>query len=126
MIVGYVGDNDRPYCVACWSRLATAGREPLKLLVTETGERRDTFRLIDDCFECHAKIDYEDITDLCSDKREPAEAPMDPDGERQLVSSGAPFEDVIGFSRAVRVGNLVVVSGTAPTEVASGDKEPTE
>ena len=30
------------------------------------------------------------------------------------VSSGSPFEGVIGFSRAVRVGNRVLVSGTAP------------
>jgi hypothetical protein len=27
-----------------------------KWLITETGERRDTFRIIDDCFECGAKI----------------------------------------------------------------------
>jgi enamine deaminase RidA (YjgF/YER057c/UK114 family) len=33
---------------------------------------------------------------------------------RTLVSSGSPFEPVIGFSRAVRVGDRVVVSGTAP------------
>jgi enamine deaminase RidA (YjgF/YER057c/UK114 family) len=33
---------------------------------------------------------------------------------RQLVSSGSPFEKSIGFSRAVRVGERVVVSGTAP------------
>jgi enamine deaminase RidA (YjgF/YER057c/UK114 family) len=33
---------------------------------------------------------------------------------RQLVSSGSPFEATIGFSRAIRIGNTVVVSGTAP------------
>jgi enamine deaminase RidA (YjgF/YER057c/UK114 family) len=34
--------------------------------------------------------------------------------ERKLVSSGSPFEPVIGFSRAVRVSDRVLVSGTAP------------
>jgi enamine deaminase RidA (YjgF/YER057c/UK114 family) len=33
---------------------------------------------------------------------------------RQLVTSGSPFEKAIGFSRAVRVGDRVLVSGTAP------------
>jgi enamine deaminase RidA (YjgF/YER057c/UK114 family) len=33
---------------------------------------------------------------------------------RQLVSSGSPFEPTIGFSRAVRVGDRVLVAGTAP------------
>lgn len=33
---------------------------------------------------------------------------------RRLVSSGSPFEATIGFSRAVRVGDRVLVSGTAP------------
>ena len=33
---------------------------------------------------------------------------------RKHVSSGSPFEPRIGFSRAVRVGHLVAVSGTAP------------
>ena len=32
--------------------------------------------------------------------------------ERQRVSSGSPFEDVFGFSRAVRVGDRIFVSGT--------------
>ncbi|HEX3334361.1 MAG TPA: RidA family protein [Acidimicrobiales bacterium] len=34
--------------------------------------------------------------------------------ERQRVTSGSPFEPTIGFSRAVRVGDRVVVSGTGP------------
>jgi enamine deaminase RidA (YjgF/YER057c/UK114 family) len=34
--------------------------------------------------------------------------------DRQRVSSGSPFESQIGFCRAVRVGDRVLVSGTAP------------
>ena len=34
--------------------------------------------------------------------------------ERQHARSGSPFETAIGFSRAVRVGGTIAVSGTAP------------
>ena len=42
--------------------------------------------------------------------------------ERQLISSGAAFEDRVGYSRAVRVGARVWVSGTAP--IMPGDVDP--
>jgi enamine deaminase RidA (YjgF/YER057c/UK114 family) len=34
--------------------------------------------------------------------------------ERRHTRSGSPYEKRIGFSRAVRVGSTIVVSGTAP------------
>ena len=34
--------------------------------------------------------------------------------ERRRARSGSPFETAIGFSRAVRAGDRILVSGTAP------------
>ena len=39
---------------------------------------------------------------------------------RKLVSSGSPLEPVIGFSRAVRVGNMIAIAGTAPIAASGG------
>jgi len=33
---------------------------------------------------------------------------------RRRIASGSPFEPVVGFSRALRVGDRVLVAGTAP------------
>jgi len=45
---------------------------------------------------------------------------------RKAVSTGSPYEPLIGISRAVRIGNIVAVAGTAPLgpdgkTVAPGD-----
>ena len=43
---------------------------------------------------------------------------------RKLVASGSVFEPRIGFSRAVRIGSIVAVSGTAPIAPDGGVAAP--
>jgi enamine deaminase RidA (YjgF/YER057c/UK114 family) len=43
--------------------------------------------------------------------------------ERQRIASGSPYEPVMGFSRAIRVGPHVFVAGTAPI-MPEGEEPP--
>lgn len=47
-------------------------------------------------------------------------------GKRSSISTGSPYEPIIGISRAVRIGTFISISGTAPIgadgkTVAPGD-----
>ena len=35
---------------------------------------------------------------------------------RMLISNGNPMEQIVGFSRAIRVGSFIAVGGTAPVD----------
>jgi enamine deaminase RidA (YjgF/YER057c/UK114 family) len=41
--------------------------------------------------------------------------------ERRLISSGSPYEPVVGYSRAVAVGDRVFVAGCAPVMPDGGE-----
>jgi enamine deaminase RidA (YjgF/YER057c/UK114 family) len=41
--------------------------------------------------------------------------------ERRRASSGSPYEPTIGFSRAIRVGERILVSGTGPVGADDAD-----
>ena len=43
---------------------------------------------------------------------------------RQLISSNTPFERIAGYSRAVRVGNLVFVAGTTASDATGQVQHP--
>jgi enamine deaminase RidA (YjgF/YER057c/UK114 family) len=40
---------------------------------------------------------------------------------RENITGGSPFEPIIGFSRAVRVGNSVLLAGTGPVGAENED-----
>lgn len=56
-------------------------------------------------------------------RRYPRENPHNRSMERELISGHSPYEPEFGFSRAVRTGDRVLVSGTAPV-AADGSAPP--
>jgi len=46
--------------------------------------------------------------------------------KRVNISSGSEFEQSIGFSRAVRIGNVISVSGTAPLDTQGQTAHPND
>jgi enamine deaminase RidA (YjgF/YER057c/UK114 family) len=44
--------------------------------------------------------------------------------QRKLINSGSPLEKHIGFSRAVRIGKVIAISGTAPINQDGTDNSP--
>lgn len=44
--------------------------------------------------------------------------------QRRRISSGSPFEPVVGFSRAIVAGRHVLVAGTAPVPPGGGEVVP--
>ncbi|MFX0034228.1 MAG: RidA family protein [Candidatus Hermodarchaeota archaeon] len=45
---------------------------------------------------------------------------------RKNISSGSPYEEHIGFSRAVRINNIISVSGTAPIALDGSTAYPSD
>src|SRR5690606_29817626 len=62
----------------------------------------------------HASAERDDPGDETAVRAWPKRPSTGMTSMRTTVSSGSPFEPEIGFSRAVRVGDLLAVSGTAP------------
>ena len=105
---------------AAWARMRDAGIEFIGDIQRAGGVAWNHFRAPDgNVYEIIGPEAGVEAPEPSGDERSRDEQPRNersPDrvGSRQIVSSGSPYETSIGFSRAVRVGDRVLVSGTAP------------
>ena len=66
MLVGYIDENDRHVCGACWPGAIQTGAHTVTVLNSESDDPTDTsnFWVVDECAGCGERIKYKGLRDL--------------------------------------------------------------